>query len=111
MNGETRLQRRAALRPNGQKPKTDPVAFCPRMAPGTSLSLALAALMPGFAAGCATADRHAVDSPTQADRLIRVYPELNSGRFAVIADFEDARHIDLFQLIGVSDTAKAVLDR
>ncbi len=53
----------------------------------------------------------AASGPTQADRLIHVYPELKSGRFAVIADFEDARHMDLFQLIGVSERAKCVLDR
>jgi len=37
------------------------------------------------------------------------YPELRSGRFAVIADFEDPKHMEIFRLIGVSPKARAVL--
>ncbi len=47
---------------------------------------------------------------TQVDRLMQVYPELQSGRFLVIADFEDAAQMDLFQLVSVSDSASCVLD-
>lgn len=42
---------------------------------------------------------------------MQVYPELQTGRFVVIADFEDPKHMDLFRLIGVSEQAKSVLDR
>lgn len=49
--------------------------------------------------------------PTRADTLMQVYPELQTGRFVVIADFEDPKHMDLFRLIGVSEQAKYVLDR
>ncbi|MFQ5590539.1 MAG: hypothetical protein ACE5HE_05200 [Phycisphaerae bacterium] len=37
------------------------------------------------------------------------YPELQSGRFAVIADFEDPKHMEIIQLIGVSPGARCVL--
>jgi hypothetical protein len=53
----------------------------------------------------------ALSGPTRADTLIQVYPELQAGRFVVIADFEDPKHMDLFRLIGVSEQAKCVLDR
>ncbi len=49
--------------------------------------------------------------PTRADTLMQVYPELQTGRFVVIADFEDPIHMDLVRLIGVSEQAKCVLDR
>ncbi len=48
--------------------------------------------------------------PTQVDRLIQAYPELKSGRFAVVADFEDPKHMELVQLIRVSDQARCVLN-
>lgn len=41
---------------------------------------------------------------------MQVYPELQSGRFLIIADFEDPKYMELFQLISVSDEAKCVLD-
>jgi hypothetical protein len=43
--------------------------------------------------------------------LMQVYPELQNGRFVVIADFEDPIHMDLVRLISVSEQAKCVLDR
>jgi len=60
--------------------------------------------------GCAAPRGTTPTGPTQADRLMRVYPELASGRFAVIADFEDPRHMDLIRLISVSNDARCVLD-
>jgi len=42
---------------------------------------------------------------------MQVYPELQTGRFVVIADFEDPKHMDLFQLISVSEQARCVWDR
>ncbi len=37
---------------------------------------------------------------TQSDLLRAAYPDLASGRFAVVADFEDASHRQLFHLAG-----------
>lgn len=48
---------------------------------------------------------------TRSDRLMMAYPSLKSGRFAVIADFEDPRQMELVQLISVSRDAKCVLNR
>jgi len=48
--------------------------------------------------------------PTQSDRLVEAYPALRSGRFAVIADFENEAHMQLAHLVSVSPDAKCVLD-
>ncbi len=51
-----------------------------------------------LAGGCA---KPPVAQPVQAgraDRLKRHYSDLASGRFAVIADFEDRRHLELFHI-------------
>ncbi len=60
--------------------------------------------------GCQVNGRKSPDFATQSDRLMQAYPELQSGRFAVIADFEHQAHMELFQLIGVSEEARCVLD-
>jgi hypothetical protein len=39
------------------------------------------------------------------------YPDLRGGRFAVIADFEDPKHMEILQLISVSPKAKCVLSQ
>ncbi|RME36821.1 MAG: hypothetical protein D6788_10800, partial [Planctomycetota bacterium] len=43
-------------------------------------------------------------------RLVRAYPELADGRFLVIADFEEPKHLELVRLIGVSDHARRFFD-
>jgi hypothetical protein len=63
-------------------------------------------------AGCQLAGRGGAGpgvTLTHSDRLIAAYPELRSGRFVVIADFEDPVHMELFQLINVSDRAACTL--
>ncbi|MEK7731570.1 MAG: hypothetical protein AAB363_06905, partial [Planctomycetota bacterium] len=60
---------------------------------------------------CGGAKNLPPSGPTRADILMQVYPELQTGRFVVIADFEDPKHMDLFQLISVSEQAKCVWDR
>lgn len=59
--------------------------------------------------GCKLLRNRSDSAPTQTDRLMRTYPELASGRFAVIADFENPAHMELFQLIGVSEDARCTL--
>jgi len=44
-------------------------------------------------------------APTQSDRLMNAYPELRGGRFALIADFEDVKQMQVIQVISVSDDA------
>lgn len=61
--------------------------------------------------GCGGAKNHPPSGPTRADTLMQVYPELQTGRFVVITDFEDPNHMDLVRLISVSEQAKCVLDR
>lgn len=63
------------------------------------------------AAGCRLPEPAPSSTATQLDRLMETYPELRGGRFLVIADFEDPRQMELFQLIGVSDAAGALLSR
>lgn len=60
--------------------------------------------------GCVAPPPSLAPGATQADRLMRVYPELRGGRFAVIADFEDAKQIDLFRLEEGSESGKLALD-
>ncbi len=62
----------------------------------------LAALL--MLGGCQTASPGR-SAPTQSDRLMNAYPELRGGRFALIADFEDAKQMQVIQVISVSDDA------
>ncbi len=59
--------------------------------------------------GCNAPTGH-VELATQSDRLMASYADLKDGRFAVIADFEDATHLQLVQFVAVSDEAVCVLD-
>lgn len=43
--------------------------------------------------------------PTQSDKLLKFYTDLQEGPFAVIADFEDPVHMEIIHLNG-ADTAK-----
>ncbi len=54
--------------------------------------------------GCQTASPGR-SAPTQSDRLMNAYPELRGGRFALIADFEDQKQMQVVQVISVSDDA------
>ncbi|MCH7871581.1 MAG: hypothetical protein IID33_07755, partial [Planctomycetes bacterium] len=47
---------------------------------------------------------------TQIDRLIRAYPDLQSGRFVTIADFENPRHLEIVQLKRASAGASYAID-
>ncbi|UCE59558.1 MAG: hypothetical protein JSU63_19210 [Phycisphaerales bacterium] len=60
-------------------------------------------------AGCRTLVERRGSESVQFDRLMAAYPELQGGRFAVIADFEDPKHMEIFSLISVSGKAKCVL--
>ena len=45
------------------------------------------------------------DGVTQADRLKAYYSDLQTGRFTVIADFEQTRHMELFRSVSAGGTA------
>jgi hypothetical protein len=60
--------------------------------------------------GCRAPRPGRPEPPTLTDRLMRAYPELQGGRFVVIADFERPEQMEIFQLISVSDEAECVLD-
>ncbi len=64
----------------------------------------------GVVCGCSLFNRKPSGSATQFDRLMKAYPEMRSGRFAVIADFEDPAHMDLVQFISVSSKSSCGLD-
>lgn len=76
--------------------------------PGFRHLLAFSFLLAG--GGCAIFQPRATNPTTQTDRLMKAYDDLAGGRFVVLADFEDPRHMELFQLISVSEQAKCVLD-
>lgn len=64
-----------------------------------------------WAAGCATTTAPFDPGASQTDRFARVYPELRGGRFLIVADFEDEKHLDLFRMEGASEEAGCTLDR
>ncbi len=65
----------------------------------------------GILTGCTTATtKMQAAAPTQTDRLIRYYPELEQGRFVVIADFEDPAHQEIFDLVKTSPRASMEFD-
>lgn len=58
-----------------------------------------------FVAGCVTGKKNNVTAPTQTDRILQAYPEIQSGRVLILADFEDEKQMELFQLEGATDSA------
>ena len=60
--------------------------------------------------GCEAPARTPAIGHTQIDRLMRSYPDLQSGRFVTIADFEDSRHMEIIQLKRASRGASYAAD-
>ena len=60
--------------------------------------------------GCQTSEARRWQGMTRTDRLVQAYPELESGRFLILADFEDPQQRELFRLIGTSDQARRSFD-
>lgn len=58
---------------------------------------------------CRTANIAKPAAPTRVDYLILKYDELRTGRFAILADFEDPAHRQLAQVIGVSPHASCMI--
>jgi len=58
--------------------------------------------------GCRTTGRTA--GGTRIDRLMNTYPALATGRFVVVADFEDPSHMELVTLNATSPSAKFAYD-
>ncbi len=79
-----------------------------RAAQGRTLTLAVLKMLTiGMSTvGCSGSLRSDPQFSTQSDRLMAYYPDLQTGRFAVVADFEQPRHMELFQLAGESATAE-----
>ncbi len=73
--------------------------------------LLLTVVTASTAPGCQSSGSRQSTAPTQLDRLMQAYPDLQGGRFLVIADFEDPRHMELFKLIGVSGQGKCASGR
>lgn len=51
-----------------------------------------------------------ISTGSNVDRLMEVYPELHQGRFVVIADFQNPKHMQLFQLNSTSGRASFTFD-
>ncbi|MCK4659334.1 MAG: hypothetical protein KAV82_07415 [Phycisphaerae bacterium] len=66
------------------------------------VAVALMGILPGCHRGT---HRAAGGAATQADRLMAYYADLQTGRFAVIADFEQTMHMELFRSISTGRTA------
>ncbi len=74
-----------------------------------SIALVTTTLIP--CAGCRTWGSRRDAPPTHLDQLMYTYPELGAGRFVVIADFEDPKHMELFRTVDASGRAGSKLDR
>jgi len=72
--------------------------------------LALAGAFPLLALGCRQLTLKRQAGPTRLDTLMAVYPDLRAGRFVVIADFEDPRHMEIVRLESSSLKAACTLD-
>jgi len=59
--------------------------------------------------GCQNSGQQ-ISTGSNIDRLMEVYSELKQGRFVVIADFQNPKHMQLFQLISTSGRASFTLD-
>lgn len=51
-----------------------------------------------------------INAPTQTDRMLLAYPEIQSGRLLILADFEDERQMGLFRLESTGDAGGLVRD-
>lgn len=73
------------------------------------LGLSAVTLVLVWVCGCTSLRARGPDQGSRAERLQACYSDLESGRFAVIADFEQVPHMELFRLIAPSHRAEAYL--
>lgn len=64
----------------------------------------------GLVPGCVTTSPPTEPKPSRTDRFAKIYPELSGGRFLIVADFEDEKHVDLFRVETASGAADCALD-
>lgn len=69
----------------------------------------LAMLVLTTVVGCQSSGR--ATNATRLDRLMQAYPELNTGKFAIVADFEDESHMELVTLRATTPAAKFAYDQ
>ena len=88
----------------GHPPEADPDAVVTVKTRYRCPILAAVLLLAGVcsAGGCSRLLRGGPAADTQSDRLMAAYPDLASGRFWVIADFEQFKHAELFHVVSHS---------
>ncbi len=59
---------------------------------------------------CVAPKKAGVVAPTQTDRLLRAYPEIQNGRLLILADFEDEKQMGLFQLDSATNPGRLARD-
>ena len=69
---------------------------------------AVLAVSLGMICGCQNGLTTGSGPRTQSDRLMAAYPDLASGRFWVVADFEELKHAELFRVISHSGQAACI---
>ena len=62
------------------------------------------------ASGCQTGKKAEVIAPTQTDRMMQAYPEIQNGRVLILADFEDEGQMALFQVESANKTGQILRD-
>ncbi len=68
-------------------------------------------ILPFLMTACASTSPHVPAAPTQADRILQAYKEIERGRLLILADFEDPAQLALFSLSATSQDSEFVLDR
>ncbi|MBI1827473.1 MAG: hypothetical protein HY287_05365 [Planctomycetes bacterium] len=64
----------------------------------------------GSTGGCVSPANSPASSTTRIDQLKRFYRDLEGGRFVVLADFEDPKQMEIFQLANPNLNSKLSLD-
>jgi len=67
--------------------------------------LLLSGILPAVLAGCRGVGIRQASPVTHSDRLMGSYADLQSGRFVVIADFEQTSHMELFRSVSSGGAA------
>ena len=59
---------------------------------------------------CIAPQKPSVAAPTQADRLIQAYPEIQNGRLLILADFEDEKQMGIFHIESATNPGRLARD-
>lgn len=74
----------------------------PVLAPAAALFL--------ISGSCVAPKKPVATAPTQTDRLLAAYPEIQNGRLLILADFENEKQMSIFRLDSASNPGRMARD-